>query len=220
MCYDAFLAHRRPEFALPSRLSDKCSHCAEYYLLNSTLNRKCRHIQLEHQRKLDEQKMKFENDETSEDGDVLDDMLVDKSLPELNACKLGKMNECFDDDSIVISEDGRQLWKNRLENYELLIAHRSENKETRAKYNADIDDMKQGEMVLAFDHKQNLIVGHCPDEEHWRFRNLSQRTCFNVTLYTVDKLWRIDVISDCLNTAHYSPNNRYVLYWTFHEYEI
>lgn len=48
------------------------------------------------------------------------------------------------------------------------------------------------------DFKQNLIVGHCPEEEHWVFRQLSQRTWFNVTVFTKTKIHRFDIISNCL----------------------
>ena len=196
--YDAFLSHKGKEFALPRRDSDKCHFCKEHHQLNRLLGRKCQAIIREE----DDQKDETDDDDTDvdSDDDVLEDIdfEFDKNVGELSAYRIDRLKEHYDRDDLVIDENERQLWKNRLDNYELIIAHRAENEATRAKYNKDIDEMKAGEMVVVFDFKQNLVVGHCPNEEHFRFRNLSQRTCFNATIFTIDKMYIVDVISDCL----------------------
>ena len=74
--------------------------------------------------------------------------------------------------------------------------HKDENRLTRLKYIDDIKNIMIGVMVIVLDYKQNLIVGHTHNEEHWRFRQLSQRTCLNITVITKKHLYRFDIISE------------------------
>ena len=58
--------------------------------------------------------------------------------------------------------------------------------------------MGDNDALIVGDFKQNIIVGHCPEESHYVFRNLSQRQCLNFTIFTKYEVHRINYISDYL----------------------
>ena len=206
-CYDTFPArnriservfyhYRSGEFSKAKRDSDKCSYCVGYHNIIVQLHRKLRAIEQEEK--------KSEEEGYSSDDDVLGDPInIDirreqSGLSQLNCAQIARLKKYFDEEANALSDDERRLWKNKLENYEIIVEHREDKARLRAKYNHDIDHILPHEMVMVMDYKQNLVVGHCADEEHWVFKHLSQRTCLNITVFFKFHVFRFDVISDCL----------------------
>eukprot|EP01083_Nonionella_stella_P087077 242110_1 len=176
----------------------------EYHKLKCQLRRKYNAIQDNDDSKSDIDDMDCDdNDVIDSDNDdmILDEIDIRKSdrcVQSLKVDEITSFEQYLNDPDPVLLPSDRKSLKIKLMNYKSITKHRQENVATRAKYNDDIDNINADEMVVVIDFKQNLVVGHCPREENWRFRHLSQRTCFNVTIYTKKYVHRFDIISNCL----------------------
>ena len=72
-----------------------------------------------------------------------------ETVGELTAYQVGRLKEHFNRDELMMNDGERQLWKNRLENYEPIISNKTENEATRVKCNEDTEELKAGEMVAS-----------------------------------------------------------------------
>ena len=130
------------------------------------------------------------NDDWKDDAKDDVEIEVDKSLNQIVPLALDHMID-YINTTDTLSPHEKDIWRNRIKSYQALSRHRHQNVETQKKFESDIDNIADDELVFVFNYKQNLIVCHCPEETHWKYRHLSQRTCFGVIVYSKTHCYKL-----------------------------
>ena len=171
-----FYRYRPPEYAPPKRVSDRCSYCMEYHFINQQLHRLDKRI-----RCLSEDEEKKEEEEQEENGELVEDV---DGVEEEKYDPFAERHGTLDEDElqrklelIDESESKNEMTSNeaairrsRIEAYRLLVRQRLTNELTQQEFDRQLANLTDHQLLFLFDYKQNLIVGHCPEEEHWKFR--------------------------------------------------
>lgn len=168
----SFQKYRPPEFGRPKRDSDKCSYCVEYHFLNHQLHRLYETILTGHPE--GHQPRNLGNDPIVEDE-------VEKNLDdEGDYNPFAQRHDPLDTDTInhileyinesIPNENDADIWRQRIASYRLALIHRNNSKRIQQKFNDKLQSLTIHELLFVFDYKQNVIVGRCPEEEHWEFR--------------------------------------------------
>ena len=162
----------------PRRISDKCSYCVEFHFLNGQLHR---FVDKLHSQTTDDLRILEGFESGSESGDSVlgsdldDDVAYDpfaEKLDALDVVTLDQMENALQSGNYPMSMEDIDvdIWMKRIAAYRTLLRHRESNQKTQEKFDYQLANLGEHELLFLFDYKQNVIVGHCPEELHTNFR--------------------------------------------------
>ena len=159
-----------PEFGQPKRESDKCSFCIEHHFLGKALRRLLR--EADGIRRPESNGSVQDEDDCALD-DEADHSLFTRRHVQLDDSAIARIRSHIDQSvsNNTMTENDAAVWTQRIASYRLSLIHRNNSRKIQDEFERRLQSLGDHELLFLIDYKQNVVVGHCPDEEHWIFRS-------------------------------------------------
>ena len=157
------------EFGKPKRDSDKCDYCIEHHFLGKALRRL-------HREAIGNPHPQSDGVVVDEDDFSLDDdddrSLFTRRHALLDEPAIARIRSHIDQSVTngTMTRNDAAIWTQRIASYRLSLIHRNNSRKIQDEFERRLESLSDHELLFLFDFKQNVVVGHCPQEEHWVFR--------------------------------------------------